>query len=98
MVPLKSNVTLTRIFSQVNWSTQGEQRVEEMASQANTRLEPLAKSSFLQTVVPSRCCEVIIRKLDTLLAIQVTYTLPRVLERFHRGKALITGIATSVGL
>ena len=54
-VPLKGNVALAHIFSRVNWSTQGEQRVDEMESQANTRLdrEPLAKSSFLHTVVPS---------------------------------------------
>ena len=44
-------------FSRVNWPTRGEQRVEEMASQANTRLEPLAKSNFLHTVVSSRCCK-----------------------------------------
>ena len=44
-------------FSGVNWSTRGEQRVGEMASQANTWLEPPAKSSFLHTVVTSRCCE-----------------------------------------
>ena len=30
----------------MNWSTQGEQRVVEIASQTNTRLEPLAKSNF----------------------------------------------------
>ena len=36
MVPLKGNVALAHIFSQVNWSTRGEQRVEEMTSQANT--------------------------------------------------------------
>ena len=40
-------------FSRVNWSTRGKQRVEEMVNQANTRLEPLAKSSFLHTVVSS---------------------------------------------
>ena len=57
MVPLKGNVAVACIFSRVNWSTRGEERVEEMASQANTRLEPLAKSSFLDTVVPSRYCE-----------------------------------------
>ena len=53
MVPLRGNVALARIFSRVNWSTQGEQRVEEMMSKANTRLELLAKSSFLHTVVSS---------------------------------------------
>ena len=36
MILLKGNVTLARIFSRVNWSTRGEQRVEEMVSQANT--------------------------------------------------------------
>ena len=43
---------LLAFFSGVNWSTRDEQRVEEMVSQANTRLEPLVKSSFLHTVVP----------------------------------------------
>ena len=44
-------------FSRVNWSTRGEQRVEEMMSQANTRLEPLAMWSSLHTVFPSLCCK-----------------------------------------
>ena len=34
-VPLKGNIALARIFSRVNWSTRGEQKVEQMASQAN---------------------------------------------------------------
>ena len=56
-VLLKGNVALARILFSSELGYSSEQRVEEMASQANTRLEPLAQLSFLHTVVPSRCCE-----------------------------------------
>ena len=85
MVPLKGNVNRSHFLSRVNWSTRGEQRVEEMASQANTRLEPLAKSTFLHTVVPSRCCEYSSENL-ILYYPSYVYIPPRVLERF-RGEA-----------
>ena len=66
-----------------------------MANQANIRLEPLTKSSFLRIVVPSRCYK---SRCKYSLEIQVTYIPLRVLERFHRGEAFDNWYCNSVGL
>ena len=74
----------------MNWSTRGEQKVEEMASPANTCRTPLAKSTFLHTVVSSQCyklcCEY---SSENSILYHPSYVKipPRVLERFHRDEA-----------
>ena len=69
IVPLKGNITLT-FFSQVNWSTRGEQRVEEMANHLTRTSSEVEFSSYSDSFLILRVTmRVLIRKLDTLLCI-----------------------------
>ena len=82
-VPLKGNVALAHIFFSSELVYSSEQRVEEMVSQANARLELLAQSSFLHTVVSSRCCESCCEYSSENSILYHTASA----ERFHRGEA-----------
>ena len=94
-VLLKGNVALARILFSSELGYSSEQRVEEMTSQANTRLEPLAQLSFL--FIQWFLLDVVSHVVSTHQKTRYSTT-PRVLERFNRGEAFDSWYCNSVGL